>query len=90
MNAEEARGKYPMIERHGSALPSMGVITDFLDWLWENKRYELAAWKPSGQSMLPVLEGRERLLQEYFEIDATALENERRAMLAARQKDEKC
>lgn len=68
------------IQRHADTLAERQVITDFLEWLDEQK-FEIAAWRPHGTMMVPILEDRSRLLDRFLRVDAAQLERERRALL---------
>lgn len=68
------------LKKWAAAQPSLSTLRDFLEWLDEQK-LEVAAWRPSGNWMMPVVEDRERMLARYLGIDLNALEHERRALL---------
>jgi hypothetical protein len=56
-------------------------IGDFLEWLFGEKNYTLGKWH--GDYLRPVHERIEELLAEYFGIDLSKVETERREMLKA-------
>ena len=65
--------KLTMVQRH--------FIIEFLEWL-DGQKLEVAAWRPDGRVMFPIIEDRSRLLDRFLGVDAAQLERERRALLA--------
>lgn len=70
------------LEKFADSLPSRQVLREFFEWL-DGQKIELAVPRTESRWMLvPMVEDRERMLDRYFGVDATKLENERRALLA--------
>lgn len=80
--ARARRGKYPMCTRLSSVSDERSGIMAFLEWLADNK-IELARERRTeyGLELAPILETKEKLLMQYFEIDEQKLEEERRLIL---------
>ena len=72
--------EYPNCEILRSRGPSRRAIHSFLEWLQDEKRVNLGMYDEDGR-MWPLQGSVDNLLMEYFGIDTTELENERRAML---------
>lgn len=69
------------IEKWAEEQGRLAVVREFLEWL-DEQRLEVAAWKPSGNACLPIIEDREHLLARFVGVDLQKLEVERRALLA--------
>jgi hypothetical protein len=71
------------------------TVQNFIDWLRDEKKYVLAEWSEASkqpmsgedQELFPVFIQPEDLMAEFFGIDRNKIEQERRALLAAIQKD---
>jgi hypothetical protein len=74
----------PQIDRMTEVQAESQAVGEFLEWL-DEQRIDLCSVIPgSGHDRwAPITDGREKLLARYFDIDLNALENERRAILAA-------
>ena len=56
------------------------TVEEFLEWL-ESRGIILAQKYNDSERLYPTYRNRRKLLEEYFEIDATKLERERRELL---------
>lgn len=71
------------LEKHSWSCEQRGVIEEFLDWLNE-KEILLSTYikfKDYAERLAPILENRQELLDEFFDIDSVQLEKERRELL---------
>lgn len=60
------------------------TLTEFYDWLMEEKGWVLARWEVDGNDneyLEPVYFHPEQLLADFFNIDLNKIESERRAIL---------
>lgn len=81
---------YPECEKLGRVHEQIVAITQFFEWL-SSKGVILGKTEKVFEdfgAFYPYNERTEKLLYEYFEIDATKLEQERRAMLEKLRKDQ--
>jgi hypothetical protein len=78
--------KYPQHEKLAAVAEQSQAIGEFLDWLQDTRVPPVVLCRViPGQSFdpwAPVGRSTEQLLAEYFGVDLTALEAEKRAMLA--------
>lgn len=92
-----AKPKYPECEKMRAVKEESQTIGEFLEWLLNEKQYQLGfyhthdgcTYKECGlleRSMNPARDSIESLLAEYFVIDLKAVEREQRAMLEALRK----
>jgi hypothetical protein len=70
---------YPEHEKMKAVEPAMTAVRQFIDWLACEKEFEIAEW--AGDNLSVIHTSSPALLAEYFEIDETKLEAERRKML---------
>lgn len=78
---DEKKLQYPECEKIVACQDRSRTISEFLDWLQEQK-YELCMWDNTGVgTFYPLVTSKEKLLAEFFEIDLDKVETERRAIL---------
>lgn len=81
------------LEKHSQTVEQRKTIEEFLDWLNENKILLGGYIKPFKDSdterMAPILQNRQELLDEYFDIDPVQLDKERRELLNREHEDMK-
>jgi hypothetical protein len=83
---KERAEKYPMCEKLTSVRSDKAIIDCFLEWLEENKITLCEPGTDLGEEFTPLRKTSDKLLMEYFGIDAAQLEKERRKILAAQRK----
>lgn len=80
--------KTPELDKMRVSQPLSQGIGEFIEWL-DSQGMEIAQWMlPEGcrdKRLLPCGKSIKNLLAQYFEIDLTAIENERRAIIRAAQ-----
>jgi hypothetical protein len=81
--------KETMLRRHSKTWDHRVVIMEFLEWIG-SKNIDMCSipeqYKDNfSPRWLPISKTKDVLLNEYFEIDAAQLENERRELLASLQ-----
>lgn len=74
---------YPEHEKMSKIADTSQKIGEFLDWLNSEKDIELKRWSEENNEYLSVFVSTTVLLAEFFEIDLTKIEAEKRAMLDA-------
>lgn len=80
MNKEEFNKKYPEMAKWDKAHNEAQAILSFHEWL-SSKRFQLAYYPPDREHLYPINQTWDNLVYEYFEIDPTKLEHERRDLL---------
>ena len=78
MNKAEHAAKYPECTKWAAVVDDKRTIEEFLDWARSTHDMHLLKEGRDGDFFVSSLEN---LLREYFEIDSTKLEEERRAMI---------
>lgn len=79
--------KYPLKDRLDSVSDLTHTIASFLEWTEQKKGLCLCEpYKPQYAWYVPIHASREKLLMEFFDIDLSALENEKRQMVEERSK----
>lgn len=77
------------LEKFADSLPSRQVLREFFEWC-DGQKIELGVPRTEGLApaatsgrwaLVPLTEDRERMLDRYFGVDATRLEDERRSLL---------
>ena len=80
MSAQHTPHLNRMVEVHAESQ----AIGEFLEWLGKQRIDLCSVISGSGHDRwAPITDGTEKLLARYFDIDLDAVENERRALLAA-------
>lgn len=75
---------YPMHEKLKALGTGRGTVQSFIDWLYDEKEWFIAEPDRSlkiDERLMPVRLRREDIMAEFFEIDLTVLDDEKRAML---------
>jgi hypothetical protein len=74
---------YPQLAKMQEVQPTSQAIGEFLDWLGEQRIDLCSVIAGTGHDRwAPIVDGHEKLLARYFEIDLNAVERERRDLLA--------
>lgn len=77
--------KYPLNERFDRVSDLSHTIASFLEWTEQKKGLRLCEpYKPQYAWYVPSHASREKLLLEFFNIDLSALEHEKRQMIEER------
>lgn len=71
----------PELDKMKDVQPQSQIIGQFLDWLFHEKHRTIAEIPDGMEKWQPVGGSIESILAEYFEIDVSKVENERRAIL---------
>jgi len=84
------KGEISELEKHSQTVEQRKTIEEFLDWLNEGKillgSYIKLYEDSDTEEMAPILQNRQELLDEYFNIDPVQLEKERRELLEQARK----
>lgn len=83
------KSHYPQLAKMQEVQPTSQAIGEFLDWLGE-QRIDLCSVIPGTghDRWAPIVDGHEKLLARYFQIDLDAVERERRDILSQGSKAE--
>lgn len=81
-----AEAQYPMHEKLKALGTDKLTVQRFIDWLFDEKEWEIceeAEYERGeyGDRLVPIRKRREDIMAEFFEIDLTVLDDEKRAML---------
>lgn len=74
------------LEKIGKVKDKSHCIGEFLEWLQE-KRYFIACYSPDGTELIPTHKSIEKWLADYFQIDLTKVEKEKREILKSLQEE---
>lgn len=70
----------PELDKMEAARHETQAVSDFIDWLSEQD-IELASRSECGYRLRPVMEGKDKMLARWKDIDLNACEKERQAIL---------
>lgn len=82
-----SNSEYPQSEKLADAHEDRIAITEFLEWLDQDQGIILAEYDQKRERYGAVLETANTIIMRYLGIDEAALEQERRAMLAAAREE---
>ena len=72
---------YPEHEKLKKVQDESQAIGEFLEWVNYEKRYSFCYVDRKTEQWYPILETKEQLLAEFYDINLDAIEKEKRAML---------
>jgi hypothetical protein len=77
---------YPMHEKLKALGTNRAAVQRFIDWLYDEQEWQICEEMEYergeyGDRLLPIMKRREDIMAEFFEIDLTMLDDEKRAML---------
>ena len=74
-----------MLEKWDGVFEEYRTILTFLEWCQQTREYQLGEWagieSPWLDHLIPIARSNLEVLSEYFDIDQTQLERERRELL---------
>jgi len=77
--------EYPELEKMKKIQDESQSIGQFIDWMEQKKQIWLCKYEDSDDKIdprpMPISQGTQQLLAEYFEIDMVKVEEERRQIL---------
>lgn len=80
--------EYPEHEKMKAIQPETQTIGNFLGWLTEDKEVILAMYPRKGVGLCETFYPKDKLLEEYFDIDPIKVETEKRLMLEEMRSNE--